>query len=489
MKQKNWDCNMAILFNRCILCVLFHLPVLVFSQPNVSLGKMLTKIGNGASVAVDVVDLKKHTSLISHQPALQLTPASVAKVITTASAFEMLGSDYRFHTSVFADGELLNGKCSGDLIVVGGGDPTLGSSFFDSQRPEIVMNRIVDAIVAKGIRSFDGHLVINTRFFSTLSYPAGRLWDDLGNYFGGCPSSLSYRDNTFFLYLNSPAVRGELCNVDSTDPNLPDLTFNCRVTASGVRDSAYVYGVSGMSQYVLQGSIPAGKQRFRIKGALPDPPRQFANELLAALSKRNIHVSGGVVMSDDAITKSGLLPLVVIDSPALVEIMKVINTNSHNLMADHLWLTMGFPLSSRSLWDQAFLNVKNHWRDKSISGISQWQMYDGSGLSLLTSVSAQSLTGVLQAMWSRSDFQLFKSTLAVGGQSGTLQNMWKDEASRGRIYAKSGSMTGVVSYAGYLSTSSGRECAFTVIVNHATISSGDVRKAIEQFVTDLIISL
>lgn len=480
---------MAIMCNRFMLCVLLWLPVLVFSQPNVSMGNMLTKIGNSASVAVDVVDLQKRESIISHQSTLLLTPASVAKIITTASAFELLGSDYRFHTSVYAKGDVLNGACSGDLLVVGGGDPTLGSSFFDSQRPELVMNRIVDAIVAKGIQSFDGNLVINTGFFSSFSYPAGRLWDDLGNYFGGCPSSLTYRDNTFFVYLNSPVSRGELCKVDSTDPVLSDVSFNCRVIASGVRDSAYVYGVPGMSQYVIQGSIPAGKNRFRIKGALPDPPRQFAIELLAALAKRNIRLSGDVLISDDALSKSGFVKMCVIDSPSLVEIMKVINTQSHNLMADHLWLTMGMPLSSGSLWDQASVNVKKHWKNKAVSAISDWQLYDGSGLSLLTSVSAQSMTGVLQNMWNRSDFLLYKSTLAVGGQSGTLLNLWKDDQVRGRIYAKSGSMTGVVAYAGYLTASSGREYAFTVIVNHATVSSVDVRKSIEQFVTDLVISL
>lgn len=470
-----------------ILCVLTGFSALAQNRNGVD--DFLNSVGEGASVGLEVIDLSSQTTVVSYCPELQLTPASLTKLITTASAIRLLGSDFRFRTSVYASGVVAGGTCTGDLVVVGGGDPSLGSSLFASSRSDVVFNKISSAILSRGISSFNGDLVIDLSYCPVMPYPAGRSWDDLGNYYGALPAALSYRENTFSLLLDAPVTVGHRCSVVGTEPELPDVVFDCWAVAGSKHDSAYIYGVPGSTFMQVQGAIPPGSRKFRVKGALPSPPALFARELRSALQARGIAVGGRIRIVNQSYPVQVSNCLCTIDSPSLSQMIAVINGRSHNLLADHLLLALAPAVPAGSWWDAATNLVSKYWVEQQVDGAARWKLYDGSGLSVFSLLSVRSLNELLSNMHHSDDADLFQSSLAVGGVSGTLRNLWTDDAVRGRVYAKSGSMTGVIGYAGYFKTHKGSMCAFSVIVNHSTASAPIVRKSIEKLVSQWILSL
>lgn len=89
----------------------------------------LTRVVADARVAgrtsAQVADVATGTVLESHRADVALPPASVAKAITAAYALAVLGPEFRFETRVFSTAPIVDGRLDGDLILAGGGDPTL----------------------------------------------------------------------------------------------------------------------------------------------------------------------------------------------------------------------------------------------------------------------------------------------------------------------------------------------------------------------------
>lgn len=112
--------------------------------------------------------------------------------------------------------------------------------------------------------------------------------------------------------------------------------------------------------------------------------------------------------------------------------------------------------------------------------------YDGSGLSPFNACSCKDLVETLMYMYHSEQVEVFKQTLSIGGIDGTLRGIWKENGMKGAVIGKSGSMNGVLGYAGYFTAASGEQFAFCVMVNHFTESFDVVRTEIEDLVTDLV---
>ncbi|MGM0375926.1 MAG: D-alanyl-D-alanine carboxypeptidase/D-alanyl-D-alanine endopeptidase, partial [Bacteroidota bacterium] len=237
-------------------------------------------IPSHASVSFRVVDLSSGDEVCEYTSDKALSSASLMKLVTTATALEILGPEHTFATRIWMTGEKRNGILKGNLVLEGGGDPTLGSTHFDANSPGKVLKRIAHFLKDEGIDSIGGGILVDENYLKGSRYPSRRLWEDMGNYYGAPPAALSWRDNSFEIELSSPSTVGELCRVKNVDPPVPGLTFDCRVkSAAHSKDSAYIYGVPGMSSYEIRGSIPAGRSSFKIRGALPEPGLMFASEV------------------------------------------------------------------------------------------------------------------------------------------------------------------------------------------------------------------
>jgi len=431
-----------------------------------------------ASVSFRVVDLSNGNELLEHNSDKVLSAASLMKLVTTNTALEVFGPGHTFSTRIWMTGEKVNGVLKGDLILEGGGDPTLGSTHFDSNNPERVKEKIAAILRKEGIDSIEGTILVDENYLRGSRYPSRRLWEDMGNYYGAPPAALSWRDNSFELELSSPATVGQLCRVENVEPAVPGVTFNCRVRAAAHRkDSAYIYGVPGMSSYEVRGSIPAGRSSFKIRGAMPEPGLMFAGEVGDLLKN---HSGITVMKTNDRGWKNNARLLGEITSPPLKDIIRATNRKSINLAADHLLIALGKQLHHTHLpeWDMGLQFIRSFWKKRLPAHYIN--IKDGSGLAPMNTLSSRFLTDMLAWTYHESShFEEYKRSLARSGHSGTLRYLWNQNGLKGHVYGKSGYMEDVLGYAGYVMGDGQTPLAFAFIINHHGLEAAEAREVIE----------
>lgn len=464
----------------CALGVFLFLGTSLFSQ------KMINGLPDHASYSVMVRDLETGNDVVSLNVEKAMISASLMKLVTAATALETLTPQFSFYTRFWIDGKVRNGTLHGNLIVEGGGDPSLGSKYFQNQSPEIVLDRINGFLKKEGINSIDGKILIDENRYDPFRYPSKRLWEDMGNYYGAPPSALTWRDNSFEVILKSPAEKGAVCEVVSASIRPENVLFRSFVKAASHRkDSAYIYGFPGLKEWQIRGSIPAGRNNFSIKGALPDPGMALAEEIRDLLDQRD---SINIVKVDNKKWHTMAKEIGVIKSPALEEIIRLTNQKSINLFADHLLLESGLKgdNSPASIWDRGLWKTNRFWKNRIDDGFLKIE--DGSGLSPLNKLSSLFLVEMLEYLYSEGlYFDEFKNSLAQNGHTGTLKYMWRDPSLTGKIYGKSGSMNDVLGYAGYYFPDHENPLAFSIIINHHDMETGEVRKIVENYMSELFL--
>ena len=436
------------------------------------------EIPSHASVSFRVVDLSSGNEVWEYSSDKALSSASLMKLVTTGTALEILGPAHTFSTGVWTTGKIEEGVLKGDLVLEGGGDPTLGSAHFDANSPPNVLKKVSGFLKKEGIESIDGAILVDETYLKGSRYPSRRLWEDMGNYYGAPPAALSWRDNSFEIELSSPATVGALCRVENIDPHLPGISFDCRVkAASHEKDSAYIYGVPGMATYEIRGSIPAGRSSFKISGALPDPGLMFGSEV-ADLFKKHSEIT--VMKTNDRKWKDNAKFLGEITSPPLKTIIRATNRKSINLFADHLLIALGkrhqdmfFPE-----WDRGLQIIRRYWEKRLPPHYIN--IKDGSGLAPMNTLSARFLTEMLAYIYRESPYlEEYKRSLARNGHQGTLRYLWNQNGWNGHVYGKSGYMEDVLGYAGYVTRPGQAPLAFAFLVNHHGMEASEVRKIIE----------
>lgn len=471
----------SVFFQKVVMVAVLWQPLSLQAQT-----ERISGIPHQASVSVLVHNLDLNKEVFSRSPQRSLISASLMKLITTAAAVEILGPDFRFNTNFLISGRVENGTLYGNLIVEGGGDPTFGSKYFSGMEPEAVLQKVRSILSEAGINHITGKILIDESWLDGPRFPSRRLWEDMGNYYGAPPSALTWRDNTFRLTMKSPPAVGRICEVVSIVPDIPKVNFDCRVhSASHNKDSAYIYGVPGMKEWNIQGSIPAGRSSFSIKGALPEPGLFFAEEIASFISVSN---DFSIETIKDSVLLKKATVIGKIQSPPLSEIIRACNRKSINLIADHLLLAIGQTLddATESEWDRGFRVIRRFWDDKTDD--EPLKISDGSGLAPLSTFSAKGMVAVLRYMYHESPhFDLFKQSLAQSGTSGTLKYMWLRNGLAGQIFGKSASMDDVTNYAGYVFREGKDPLAFAFMVNHHGLEFKEIRSVIESQIEEIII--
>ncbi len=437
----------------------------------------------GASISISVVDLVTGEVLDESGANQLLCPASVWKLFTTSAAVASLGSDFKFQTILAVDGKVRNDTLIGNVIIVGGGDPSLGSRFLGLSLAEL-LSRWTDALAAYGIAYVDGNIVANASHFQGLDLPGTRIWEDMGNYYGASISGLNINDNTYFVDFDVPDVPGEIAEIKAIRPEVPGLQIVSEVEASERHgDHAYIYGAPGSNKRTVRGTLPAGSRTYTVKGSLPSPPLFAANQLRLAMENRGIGINGRLILEEKTFREPATLK--VVDryaSPPLSEMIKHINQKSDNLYAEALLVQMGAKSGKPTI--EGGLEAMRSIIDQKFHISTRYFGYDGSGLSRFTAVSAQQVTSLLVSLRGQ-NYSVILDQLPVAGREGSMTYFGKNSHLDGNFKAKSGSMSGVKAYAGHMQAFSGRELGVAVIINNHGMSSVDIRKRIERYLLQL----
>ena len=410
----------------------------------------------------------------------RFTPASLTKLITTATAIEVLGSDYSYMTSLQYQGHISeDGVLVGDIVIKGSGDPTLGSPYFHANTAEI-LDVWVEAIRASGIKAIDGAVLADASVFDKQAIPDKWIWEDIGNYYGAGVFGLSVGDNAYDLYFSKVEV-GEVAAVDRIVPSGTHLQFESQVVgADNNRDNAYIYGSPWHFERVIRGTIPAGREHFKLRGALANPPLVLADMLKMQLEAKRITVSepSRVLWSAEA---SDRQTISVHLSPKLSDIIRVTNKESHNLYAEHLLKTLVADGKTPATTQDGLDQILDFWESKGIS-TEDIKLYDGSGMSRANLLTPEFVVAVIEYMMTQSAHaDVFFQSLATAGVDGTFRYFLDGTPLAQITRGKSGSMSGVRCYAGIIEKSPNDKYVFCLMANNFIVSQSELIKAMEAY--------
>ena len=438
-----------------------------------------------ASISFVVKDLDSNVIISEYNPNLSLPSASTMKVVTTAAALDVLGSFLKFETKIMYDGYIdSNNVLHGNIYIKGGGDPTLGSKYF-KEKYGLFMSSWVHEISKLGIDSIAGSVIGDASFFSDEYVASTWSWGDIGNYYGAGVSGLSIYDNTVKFEFSSGPLARDSTFVDCFYPYTPDLIIDNRVKASNTKkDLAYIYGGPNNPTRTIKGTIPKGQVGYVVKGSIHEPAYVTAFELESALWEYGISVGGNATTIRRMkflgnYFESERKDVFITKSPTISQIVYWTNLISNNLYAEHLLKHIGVKKYNDGSVFSSTLAVTKYWSSKGID-MTGFYMNDGSGLSRSNAITAAQLVGVLEYMKLKSKFsKSFLSSLPVAGKTGTLRSIGKKTKIAGNLKAKSGTMTRIKSYAGYVRSASGRNLAFAIVINNHNCTSFQIKKKLE----------
>ncbi len=441
-----------------------------------------------ASVSMYVEDAETGKVVMEYNSGNSLIPASIMKLITSAAALELLGPDYTFKTRIGYTGKLNKrwGRLKGDIVILGGGDPALGSKYFSEHYQDFILNWITE-IRKLGIKRIRGRVITDDSYYDYLPVPAKWLWEDAGNYYGSGVYGLSVFDNTYEIHFKTLA--------DSTIPSeIGMVPAECRsdlsnfLIASGTDDEGYVFAAPYSTNGWLSGSIPVNQEDFILKASITDPPLILAKMVTERLKAEKIRISGKptTIRLEQKPGVKKTVQITETSSPPLTDIIKVLNHESVNLFAEHLIKELGKKFKNNGSTSSG-IEVVNEFLNN--SGISTNGMFieDGSGLSPLDAINTRELVHLLVYMKNKGKhFPEYYASIPDPGENGTLKSYFTDPLFDLRLKAKSGSMTRVRSFAGYFTTLSGKNMAFSIIINNYTGPSKNITSAIEDIFRELI---
>lgn len=403
------------------------------------------------------------------------TPASVQKVLTAIVALDKLGADFRWRTGVFAENEIgQDGVLSGDLVLYGQGAPD-----FDAEGVKNLVNRLKE----KGLKQIKGDVVGDASFFRGDALGDGWTWNDLQWYYGAEASALSINENQTSIYTEN----GETVAATEFVEIAANIAPPTEIESIGIKrelgeNKFYVWG---------EGRHVAGRV------SVENPALWSARILKKELEAAGIRVEGAAEARDwksgDKLNAETAIELASVESKTLGEIVRKLNKNSVNLYAELILRTLGRKFGSEAPDadlkrqklrgdDTAGAALITKWLKEKSVAVQEIEIHDGSGLSRLNFVTPEALGRALVYAAQSSFADIFKDSLPIAATDGTLAG--RLGAARGRVLAKTGSITYVNSLAGYAGTKNDDTLAFAVFINNDT-RAGNSSAVIDKIVTAL----
>ncbi len=429
----------------------------------------------GASFGIIVKSASGGQTLLSYRPELNLIPASNMKLVTSLNGLKNLGPEFRFQTRILASGPIENGVVKGDILIEGSGDPTIyspdrekfGSGFFSA---------IINLLQKKGIRQIDGQILARKVNHPYAGIRRDWSWSDIGNYYGAGIYPLNINENQYTLHLSAPSV-GKPAKVKKKD-TLMDVELaeeDVETDVPSAPDLAYIYWTPGDNKARITGSIPQDSNLQKVKGAFQNPGAVFLKVLQNELEKAGIQILAQKQNQAD------LNELGIITSPPLQEIIKEVNLFSNNLMTE----SIAYALARKSdkLDENGWTQLERFGQQ--VGFPPGYYLADGSGLSLSNRISPEALCKALFWAKNQSFYPTFLASLPVSGESGTMKKFCNSVRAKGKIQAKSGTLTRSLCYSGYAKAKRG-ELVFSIMLNSYAGDYKTMKSELEKIMEALV---
>lgn len=426
-----------------------------------------------AITSLCVLDANTGKVLFAKNEQIGLATASTLKTITAATAFSILGKDFQFQTTLAYSGNITpDGTLKGNLIIVGSGDPTLGSWRYQNNE-NAVLNQWVSAIKAAGIKKIEGSIIGDDRIFGTQTTPEGWVWQDIGNYYGAGTSGLAWRENQFDIHLKPGAGTADEVKIIRSVPETPyiQIVNELKTGASGSGDRSYAFLPPYSNVAYLRGSWGMGIGKSGISVALPDPAFDCAYRLQDTLKRLGILTSQQVTTARLMELNKQSIPTITqkistVSSPTLSEISYWFLKKSVNLYGETLLKTIALKSGKAATTSKGVETEINFWSAKGIDK-SALNIIDGSGLSPGDRVTTSAMANVL--------FQIQKENW--------FSDFYKGLPEYNGMKIKSGTINDVSAFAGYHTDAAGNK--YVIVININNYSGSGINKKLFRVLDEL----
>jgi D-alanyl-D-alanine carboxypeptidase/D-alanyl-D-alanine-endopeptidase (penicillin-binding protein 4) len=426
----------------------------------------------GDDYSIHVVAPDSGAVLYSYNAKKPLIPASNMKLVTTAAALKYLGPRFEYQTSA--------GLCGANLVVRGSGDPLLGDEDTDDRYGRArgwIFEKIAQVLQNRSVREINDVVVDTTVFDSQRVHP-NWLSRDLNRWYACEVCGLNYNDNC--IELTTSNDDGTITIAMEPQTGFVEMTNNVQPT-SGDDSAVGSYRTATPNKLIVFGKCRTREGPFKV--AIEQPAAFFGCLLTEHLATAGITVKGKVV-ENGPYPADQYQPLVEFTTP-LADVLRRANTDSLGLAAEALLKTL-------DAWNNA--NHKDGgWaggRERlagylSSLGVSsnEYVIDDGSGLSRENRLTTNAITKILLDLYRGGNWELFRDSLAVGGEEGTVGKYFNESKYRGKILGKTGYISGVRAFSGVCQTDSG-PYLFSIITNGPRGLSRDVINDVAKAIMD-----
>ncbi|MDA3838115.1 MAG: D-alanyl-D-alanine carboxypeptidase/D-alanyl-D-alanine-endopeptidase [Candidatus Delongbacteria bacterium] len=424
-------------------------------------------------------DLDNNISLFEYNQNKNLLPASNLKIVTTAAALKVLGPFYQFRTDFFYTGKI-NKKLNlldGDIIVYGSGDPTIGQDYFrDSTLTEFQV--IADSLKKNlGIDYIRGNIKVYNPVKHDNMFGKGWDVDDLPHYYSAIISPIAFNENLIKIIIKDGKINA-----------LPDYPFKFKLDTIPDMERSNFTRILGTDSVIVRSNFEKRVQGYI---TVQDPEKNFINALERYLKKNDISVMHEEIQ-DSTIS---IAPLCTIYSDSLLSIAHKCNIESNNFYAEQLFRETAKIFSADNLVSDSLRNIDLSYGNilklnselySRLFGINNFEVMDGSGLSRRNFFSAEKFIKVLKLMKKDRNFVTYLSSFPNPGKDGTLEFKFVHPDLNNVLFAKSGSMSGVNDFTGYLITKKGTRIAFSILNNYYNFSRGIVNRKLEKMLVYVV---
>ncbi len=416
---------------------------------------------------ITVQSLTSGDTLYARNAGALMMPASTMKIVTLAAAAERLGWNFTFETRIARAGAVEAGLLSGDLVVVGSGDPSIDDWDGAATR---TFGSWADRLKDAGILRVSGRLIGDDNAFDAEAIGAGWAWDDLAASYATGTGALQFNENTAQVMIAPGAVAGAPAIVSAVQPAAGLVLKNFATTSGADRPAGITLRPTPRDGTIeIRGSIPVANGRLTRNVSVANATLYFMGTLREALSSAGIVIGGGVADIDDVPEPPRAVDGVTIvthRSEPLSRLAPTMMKLSQNLYAETLLKTLGVATSgtgSAEAGREAVAEVLKNW-DISSDEVLQ---VDGSGLSRYNLATPKALVGVLAHVYNDERLRApFSEALSIAGKDGTLSERMKGTPAADNVHAKTGSFSNARAVAGYVMTADGEALAFAILANN-----------------------
>lgn len=420
----------------------------------------------GTDIALMVYDLTNDTTLYAYREKIMCRPASVQKVITSVTALSSLGADYKFRTTLRTQGSISKDSVlNGNLYLVGGLDPAL---------TEHELRSMVASLKKAGVKRISGTLYADVSAMDSTYWATGWCWDDAPASFQPYISPLMVHQGFVGIEVK-PTSKGQAPVVNIYPVNSYIKVVNKARTQDNTLGPLTITRdwMHNDNTIIIEGNCKRRQSTdLSVVGSADFTfalLRQYLDE--AGISYGKYDWGTCPVIARDLAEVTHDLPSIV--KEALKE--------SNNLFAEAMFLQTGRLQQPKEVSFKVAAKYLQNFVSRKFGMFSaSYNIVDGCGLSQYDLCSPQFMVDMLSLIYKDNElFPILYKSMPISGVDGTLKTRMNDKTTINKVHAKTGSLTGTCTLAGYIRTADGRDLAFC-IMNEGAVKMAPSRKVQDQ---------